>query len=124
VYSGDQTNVTSTSPVHKLVVSPPSPGVLSVTPGTVTLSQATPDGPWTGQFQLTAHGGPVSGFSIVDPAPPGDLIISPSSGGPIAAGQSVTVTVTVASAAGLPFETDLTVDPGGLTVVIDYPPAG
>jgi hypothetical protein len=124
VYSGDRTNVTSTSPVHKLVVSSPSPGVLSVWPATVTLSPVASGGPYTGQFQLTAQGGPVSSFSIEDPAPPGDLIISPSSGGPIAAGQSVTITVTVASAAGLAFETDLTVNPGGLTVAIDYPPAG
>jgi hypothetical protein len=124
VYSGDQTNVTSTSPAHKLIVSSPSPGVLSVSPAEVTLSSGASGGPYTGQFQLTAEGGPVSGFDILDPAPPGDLSISPSSGGPIAAGQSVTVTVTVASAASLPYETDLTVDPGGLTVEIFYPPAG
>jgi hypothetical protein len=98
--------------------------VLSVNPAEVTLSPGASGGPYTGQFQLTAEGGPVSGFDIVDPAPAGDLSISPSSGGPIADGQSVTVTVTVASAAGLPYETDLTVDPGGLTVVILYPPAG
>ena len=92
-------------------------------PGAVDL-QSSSGGPYTGQFTITAQGGPVSGFSIGDPAPAGDLSISPSSGGTIAAGQSVTITVSVASSAGLAHETDLTVDPGGLTVVIDYPPAG
>jgi RNA polymerase sigma factor (sigma-70 family) len=102
---------------------PPSPGTLAAS-GPVTLTQAAPGGPYTGTFTLTAQGGPVSGFSIIDPAPAGDLSISPSSGGTLSAGQAVTVTVTVASSAGLAFETDLTVDPGALTVVVDYPPAG
>jgi hypothetical protein len=81
-------------------------------------------GTYTGQFTITAQGGPVSGYVVEDPAPAGDLIISPSSGGTIQAGQSVTITVTVASSAGLAYETDLTVNPGGLTVPVDYPPAG
>jgi hypothetical protein len=68
-------------------------------------------------------GGPVSGYSIVDPAPAGDLSVAPT-GGSLASGGSVTVSITVASSVGLQFETDLTVDPGGLTVAVDYPPAG
>jgi hypothetical protein len=103
---------------------PPTPGTLVASLGPVTLTQAAPGGPYSGTFTLTAQGGPVSGFSIIDPAPAGDLSISPSSGGALSAGQAVTVTVSVASSAGLAFETDLTVDPGSLTVVIDYPPAG
>jgi hypothetical protein len=103
---------------------PPSPGTLAVSPGTVSLTQATTGGPYTGSFTLTAQGGSVSSYSILDPAPAGDLSISPISGGTIADGSSVTVTITVASSSGLAFETDLTVDPGGLTVVVDYPPAG
>ena len=102
---------------------PASPGTLVVSPGPVTLASSS-GGAYTGTFTLTAQGGPVSGFSIIDPAPAGDLSISPSSGGALATGQAVTVTVSVASSAGLAFETDLTVDPGTLTVVIDYPPAG
>jgi RNA polymerase sigma factor (sigma-70 family) len=103
---------------------PPSPGTLAVSPGTVTLAQGSSGGAYTGEFTITAQGGPVSGYTIEDPAPSGDLAVSPSSGGTLSAGQSVTITVTVASSAGLAFETDLTVNPDGLTVVIDYPPAG
>jgi hypothetical protein len=81
-------------------------------------------GAYTGQFTLTAQGGDVSSFSVENPAPAGDLSISPSSGGTISNGTSVTVTVTVTSATGLAYETDLTVVPGGLTIIVEYPPAG
>jgi len=100
---------------------PASPGTLAVSPGPVTLTSS--GGAYTGSFTLTAQGGPVSGFSILDPAPAGDLSVSPS-GGALQDGQTVTITVTVNSSSGLQFETDLTVDPGGLTIAIDYPPAG
>jgi RNA polymerase sigma factor (sigma-70 family) len=100
----------------------PSPGTLTAAPATVVLSST--GGSYTGQFTLTAQGGAVSSYSVEDPAPAGDLSISPSSGGTIADGGSVTVTVTVASATGLAYQTDLTVVPGGLTVIIEYPPAG
>ena len=80
------------------------------------LTQPATGGPWTGTFTLTAQGGPVT-FSIKDPAPAGDLQVSPSTG-PIDTGKDVTVRVTVVSDAGLTFQTDLTVDPGGLTVTI------
>jgi hypothetical protein len=88
----------------------------------VTLASSS-GGAYTGTFTLTAQGGPVSGFSILDPAPAGDLSISPSTAA-LQDGQTVTITVTVDSSSGLAFETDLTVDPGGLTIAIDYPPAG
>jgi len=100
---------------------PASPGTLAISPGPVTLTSS--GGVYTGSFTLTAQGGPVSGFTILDPAPPGDLSISPSTAA-LQDGQTVTITVTVTSSAGLAFETDLTVDPGGLTIAIDYPPAG
>jgi hypothetical protein len=80
-------------------------------------------GPYTGSFTLTAQAGPVRQFSITAQAPAGDLSVSPASGS-LAAGQSVTVTVTVLSATGLGFQTTLTVSPGGLGVVVEYPPAG
>jgi RNA polymerase sigma factor (sigma-70 family) len=99
---------------------PPTPGSLVASPGVVTLISS--GGTYTGEFTITAQGGAVSGYSIVDPALPGDLSISPSSGGTIQAGQSVTITVSVASTEGLSFETDLSVDPGNLTVIVDYPP--
>jgi RNA polymerase sigma factor (sigma-70 family) len=101
---------------------PPSPGTLTISPGPVTLASSS-GGAYTGTFTLTAQGGPVSGFSILDPAPAGDLSISPSTEA-LQDGQSVTITVTVNSDSGLAFETDLTVDPGGLAIAIDYPPAG
>lgn len=101
---------------------PPSPGTLTISPGPVTLASSS-GGPYTGTFTLTAQGGPVSSFSILDPAPAGDLSISPPTEA-LQDGQSVTITVTVESSSGLAFETDLTVDPGGLAIAIDYPPAG
>jgi len=94
---------------------PPSPGTLSVSPGSVTLSGV----PATASFTITASGGTVS-YSIADPAPPGDLAVSPSAGS-LLAGGSVTVSVTVSSTTGLASETDLTVNPGGLTVAVLYP---
>jgi len=91
---------------------PPSPGTLSASPSSVSLSGT----PSTGSFTITAQGGTVS-YSIDDPAPAGDLAISPSAG-TLSAGQSVTVSVTVSSATGLASETDLTVNPGGLLVAV------
>jgi hypothetical protein len=88
----------------------------------VTLTEGSSGG-YSGSFQITAVGGPVSGYSIEDPAPPGDLSISPS-GGSLSSGGTATITISVASSSGLAYETDLTVDPGGLTIVVDYPPAG
>jgi hypothetical protein len=114
----------SPSPSRSAAPSPsPSSGSLAVSPGAVTLSQALPGGPYAGSFTLTAHGGPVTAYSIQDPAPAGDLSISPS-GGSLTAGQEVLVTVTVNSAAGLAYETGLVVSPGQLTVAVFYPPAG
>jgi RNA polymerase sigma factor (sigma-70 family) len=102
---------------------PSSPGALTVSAGSVTLSQGAPGGPYSGSFTLTAQGGDVNGWSIENPAPGGTLSVSPTSGS-LTSGQSVTVSLSASSAAGLAFETDLTVNPGGLTVVVDYPPSG
>jgi len=101
---------------------PASPGTLVASTSSVILGSS--GGAYSGAFTLTAQGGAVSGFTIEDPAPAGDLLITPSSGGVIQDGQSVTVTVTVTSDTGLAFETDLTVQPGTLTIAVEYPPAG
>ena len=85
-----------------------------MSPGSVTLSGV----PATASFTITASGGTVS-YSITDPAPSGDLAVSPSAGS-LSAGTSVTVSVTVSSSAGLASETDLTVGPDGLTVAVLY----
>lgn len=91
----------------------PSPGTLAVSPSSVTLSGT----PATASFTITASGGTVS-YSIDNPVP-ANLAVSPSSG-TLSAGQSVTVSVTVSSSTGLAPATDLTVNPGGLTVAVLY----
>ncbi len=96
---------------------PPSPGTLAVSPSSVTLSGT----PATASFTITASGGTVS-YSIDNPSP-ADLAVSPSAG-TLSAGQSVTVSVTVSSSTGLASETDLTVNPAGLTVAILDPGGG
>jgi hypothetical protein len=59
-------------------------------------------------------------FTITGPA---GVSVSPASG-KLAAGKTVTVTVTAIGNGPPKFITDLTVDPGGLTVEIEYPPEG
>ena len=67
----------------------PSPGTLTVSPTTVLLTPLL-----GGSLTLTASGGPVS-WSISEPASLlGKLTVSPASG-TLAAGASVTVTITV-----------------------------
>lgn len=113
-------------PSHTPKPSPtPSPGTLTAAPAAVRLTQSASGGPYTGQFTLTAQGGPVGKFSISDPGPAGELTVTPGHGS-IASGGTVTVTVTAPATPppGAVFQVDLTVDPGGLTVTIYYPPAG
>jgi hypothetical protein len=91
-----------------------SQGTLSVSPGTLDL--VTVNGTATGKLTLTAHGGPVSGYSItVGSALSGSLAVSPSSGS-LASGASVTVTVTSTSRVAL--DGQLIVNPGGQTVTV------
>ena len=91
-------------------VQAPAAGTLSVSPGTVVLT------PLLGSsITLTAEGGPVS-WSVSEPASLlGELIVSPSSG-TLAAGQSVTVSISVSGLASL--DTTLTVNPGGHPVTV------
>ena len=84
----------------------------------MTLSSGV--GASTGSFTLTARAATVSGYSITDPAPAGDLSVSPTPGS-LSSGQSVTISLSAASVTGLASETDLTVSPGGLTVAVDVP---
>ena len=64
-------------------------------------------------------------FSLTGSAPASEMSVSPSSGS-LAAGQSVTVTITVPanSTTPPPYDNQLTVDPGGLTITVLYPPSG
>jgi RNA polymerase sigma factor (sigma-70 family) len=96
---------------------PPSPGTLVASASSVTLT-LNADGSLSGSFTLTAQGGDVSGYTIADPS--GVLSVSPSSGS-LSSGTSVTISLSAASATGLASETDLTVDPGGLTVAVLVP---
>jgi RNA polymerase sigma factor (sigma-70 family) len=113
------------SPTRTRSPSPsPSP---SVTPGTpqaspmlVTLQQSAAGGPFSATFTLTAAGGPVASFSITQPA---GLSVSPSTGS-LQAGENLTITVTVVGNGPPDFQTALTVNPGGVTVTVDYPPRG
>jgi hypothetical protein len=96
---------------------PPSPGTLVASTGSVTLT-LNADGSLSGAFTLTAQGGDVSGYSITDPS--SALSVSPVSGS-LSSGQSVTISLSAASATSLSAETDLTVSPGGMTVAVFVP---
>jgi hypothetical protein len=84
----------------------------------ITLTSATGGPPFTGSFTLTASGGPVT-FTITVPA---GLIVSPSAGS-LTSGQTVTITVTADANNPPPFTSTLTLNPGGLTVTVLYPPS-
>jgi len=87
-----------------------------VTTSTGTLDLASAYGTASGKLAITAEGGPVSDYSItVGPTLAGRLTVSPSSGA-LAAGESVTVTVTSTSLVAL--DGQLTVNPGGRTVTV------
>jgi RNA polymerase sigma factor (sigma-70 family) len=101
----------------------PSPGTLTASATTVRLTQATEGGPYTGSFTLTATGGPVR-YSITDSLTAGELSISPASGS-LTAGRTVTVTLSAPATGGPPsFETPITVDPGSISITVEYPPSG
>ena len=74
------------------------------------------NGTATARFTLTAHGGPVSGYSVtVGSTLAGHITVSPSSGS-LASGASVTITVTSTSLVAL--DGQLTVNPGGQTITV------
>jgi RNA polymerase sigma factor (sigma-70 family) len=93
---------------------PPGSGTLSSS--TSRLDLASVKGTAIGKFTLTARGGPVSAYSItVGSALAGRITVSPASGS-LAAGASVTITVTSKSLIAL--DGKLTVNPGGLTITV------
>jgi RNA polymerase sigma factor (sigma-70 family) len=108
------TSAPTPSPTSAPTTSSPPPstaaGTLSVSPTSVVLT------PLLGStLTLTAENGPVS-WSISEPASLlGELNVSPSSGA-LAAGQSVTVSISVSGLASL--DTTLTVNPGGQAVTV------
>ncbi len=85
-------------------------GTLTASPSTVVLSALG-----TGTLTLTASGGPVS-WSISEPASLlGKVTVTPSSG-TLAAGDSVTVSISASVLLSL--DSQLTVDPGGQQVTV------
>jgi len=103
----------------------PDPGTLTESPAVVVLLQSPTGGSSTGAFTLTASGGPVT-FAIVVPASESYLSVSPASG-KLSAGQSLQVTVTLTPNPTGPAPASsntLTVNPGGITVTVQYSPAG
>ena len=91
-----------------------SAGTLSASTGQLKLVSV--NGSATGTFTLTAHGGPVSGYSVtVGSTLAGHLTVSPSSGS-LASGASVTITVTSTSLVAL--DGRLTVNPGSQTITV------
>ena len=92
----------------------PASGTLSSSTGRLVL--ASVKGTAVGRFTLTAKGGPVSAYSITaGSALAGRISVSPASGS-LAAGASVTITVTSKSLVAL--DGKLTVNPGGLTITV------
>ena len=91
-----------------------SAGTLSASTGQLKLVSV--NGTATGTFTLTAHGGPVSGYSVtVGSTLAGHITVSPSSGS-LASGASVTITVTSTSLVAL--DGQLSVNPGGQTITV------
>ena len=103
-----------TSPPPASSAAPPGSGTLSSSTGRLEL--ASVKGTAVGKFTLTARGGPVSAYSITaGSALAGRISVSPASGS-LAAGASVTITVTSKSLVAL--DGKLTVNPGGLTITV------
>ena len=95
----------------------PSQGYLQLAPDKLLLTSAKGKAA-SGFFVLTATGGPVGYYTIKVPADvAANVTVSPSAGS-LPAGGYVAVTVTVTSKAAL--STDLTVEPGNLTVTVVY----
>src|SRR5215469_8987355 len=118
---------TSAPPPPKPSPSPtPAPGTLSVSPTVLRLAQSVLGGPYTGTFTLTAAGGPVS-YDILVPAGEQIYLSLSSVAGTIKAGGTRVVTATVVPNPNGPppaYYNTVTIDPGGVTVVVEYPPSG
>jgi hypothetical protein len=120
--SGSASPTASSSPSASPSASPTptptptlTPGILEVVPDELALT-STGGKAVSGDFLLSAVGGPVDHYAIKVPAAmSGKVTVSPATGS-LGDGGWVTVTVTVTSKIAL--KTALTVNPGGLTVTI------
>ncbi len=112
------TGTSPATPAGNSSSAPSSPGAGTLSVSTGRLDLVSVKGTAIGKFKLTARGGPVSAYSItVGSSLVGHISVSPSSGS-LAAGASVTITVTSTSLVAL--NGQLTVNPGGpaITVVL------
>jgi hypothetical protein len=97
--------------------SPPAQGYLLATPDKLLLT-STKGTAASGFFVLTATGGPIGYYAIEVPVGMASRVTVSPSAGSLPANGYVAVTVTVTSKAAL--STDLTVEPGNLTVTVVY----
>jgi hypothetical protein len=113
--SGSPSPSQSSSPAPSSSPSPsPVPGTLQVVPNKLNLS-AVKGKAASGTFLLTAVGGPVN---FVITSSNAKVTVSPASGSLSSAGSWVTVTVTVNSLVAV--DASLTVQPGKLTVTVEF----
>ncbi len=95
---------------------PTSAGAGQLAVSTGQLDLVSINGTATGTFTLTAEGGPVRGYSITVGSTLADgVTVSPATGS-LAAGASVTITVTATRPLAL--DGQLTVNPGGRTITV------
>ena len=108
------------SPTSASPTLPATPGTLTASPATVILVRPGKGEPPAGAFTLTANGGPVAAFVITVPAAHAlDLTVTPLTGS-LAAGQSVQVSVTLRPGYRGRLRSSLSVQPGGLAVIVVY----
>jgi RNA polymerase sigma factor (sigma-70 family) len=114
---GASTPASPTTPArNSSSAAPSSPGAGTLSVSTSRLDLVSVKGTAIGKFTLTARGGPVSLYSITAGSSlVGRVSVSPSQGS-LAAGASVTITVTSASLVAL--NGQLTVNPGGQAITV------
>ena len=114
---GTSTSTSPTTPAgNSSSAAPPSPGAGTLSVSTGRLDLVSVKGTAIGKFTLTARGGPVSAYSITAGSSlVGHISVSPSKGS-LAAGASVTITVTSTSLVAL--NGQLTVNPGGRAITV------
>jgi RNA polymerase sigma factor (sigma-70 family) len=102
------------------------PGTLSESPAYVRLTISPLGGPYTGTFSITAQGGPVTYSISVPGSEQAYLSLTPLTG-TLRAGASQVITATLTPNPNGPppaFSNPVSVDPGGTTVILEYPPSG
>jgi RNA polymerase sigma factor (sigma-70 family) len=121
--AGPSTSTTSPPPSPSPTA---SPGTLSAAPTLIKLMQSPLGGPYSGTFTLAALDGPVTYSISVPSSEQAYLSLSPLSG-TLQAGTTQVITATLTPNPNGPrplFRNPVTVEPGGTTVNVDYPPSG